>query len=389
MLRHYFLRCSLILVFTTGLRGQSCPIQFELTDSFGDGWNGARVSVYQNNLVIDSLGWDFTIGSLHLDTLTLVDSLPIIVELSTPGTWPSEIGLNVYNLANQTLIARYTPQANAALGDTLVNVMLYCTGGCAPPDSLFLIGQSCASLIFDSSSTQDTLLVEYGLQGFNRGMGLKDTLYSSPYLFGGLTTGQDYDFYFNKQCGTDSSLAYPITERTSSGPLPNAQFSYVSYFIGNQEWFKADGSASTNADSFRWDFGNGLVTNNGPVDSVSYLGNGIYHICLTVTNSCGWDSLCLPVYPNDMPSFFLAERLRMYPSPANDFILLESELINSQAVYIQISDIHGRVVLKRTVAEHNAYLKQRLDIAHLASGLYTIKVSQGLERINGSIIINH
>lgn len=272
-------------------------------------------------------------------------------------------------------------------------VYLESTHTCAAPDSINLLRRSCDSLVFTQPNSSDTLIVEYGPQGFVRGMGTVVTLYQTPYRFGNLSPGLSYEFHFQKLCGTDTSSVFGYADTSSSGPLPIAIFTKDST-IHSALWtdFYFDATGSQHAVDYFWDFFNGQ-TSTKPIDTVTYLGAGTYRVSLAVSNPCGMDSDTVNIYPQGFIGISLNEnpmaQIQVYPNPSSKGLRVEGKLGTSMPVHIQISDIQGRVLLKRTVTEHNAYLKQRFDVAHLASGLYTIKVSQGSEQMSRSIIINH
>ena len=62
MKKYYSLICLIIALFGTwsaksqcGANTPMCEMVFTLHDSYGDGWNGARLEVYQNETLVASL----------------------------------------------------------------------------------------------------------------------------------------------------------------------------------------------------------------------------------------------------------------------------------------------------------------------------------------------
>ncbi|MGR6086655.1 MAG: GEVED domain-containing protein [Arcticibacter sp.] len=80
---------------------------FQLTDSYGDGWNGATMEVRQGSTVITTLGPTFTTGSSLNVTVSLAGSTNYSLVYTGSGSYPSEVGIqvldnnsnNVYSLA--------------------------------------------------------------------------------------------------------------------------------------------------------------------------------------------------------------------------------------------------------------------------------------------------
>ncbi len=116
---------------------QQCDYTFTLTDSFGDGWNGARMQVRQNDVVIATLGANFTAGAGPVVvTVPLCNGVPFDLVWTTAGTFPGEVRINVSNPFEQTLYAITTASANLA-GTTLYTGMVDCDNpACLPPNTL-------------------------------------------------------------------------------------------------------------------------------------------------------------------------------------------------------------------------------------------------------------
>ena len=79
-----------------------CNYSFALTDSGGDGWEGARMIVRQGGIVVATLGATITGGTANV-TVPLCDDLPFELFWSICGTSPAEVGVSVRNSFNQTL----------------------------------------------------------------------------------------------------------------------------------------------------------------------------------------------------------------------------------------------------------------------------------------------
>lgn len=105
---------------------EQCVYYFDLTDAFGDGWNGGEVTVWQNGVSVATLGSNFGTGNVQNDSLTLCDNLPTYVTLSNAGSWPSEIGIVVIQ-PNGDTAAVYTASATTAQDDTLASFTTNCS----------------------------------------------------------------------------------------------------------------------------------------------------------------------------------------------------------------------------------------------------------------------
>ncbi|MGA0303958.1 MAG: hypothetical protein ACO3K3_07825, partial [Schleiferiaceae bacterium] len=75
---------------------QMCTFDIELTDTWGDGWNGAEVEILNSNGGVEyTLGANFTTGTSYTETISLCTGGSFTIVVSDDGSYPSEIGLNV------------------------------------------------------------------------------------------------------------------------------------------------------------------------------------------------------------------------------------------------------------------------------------------------------
>lgn len=244
----------------------------------------------------------------------------------------------------------------------------------------------CDSVELDWNSNSGSSVLEYGPAGFTLGSGTQVAVNSTPYVVSGLTSGTNYDFYVSDLCGNDTSSAINISESTASGPLPTASFSYTQMAVGNVVEVYVDASASTNASSYSWDFGNG-VNGSGMMDTVSYIGGGTYTILLTVSNGCGTDTMSMTVSFSSIEESLLAQSINAYPNPTSSSLWVEAELSGSEAVSIKLLDAQGRLVIDISESGHNGHLKRAIDVSNLATGIYMLEVRQGAAMATRRIII--
>jgi len=96
-----------------------CAYTVDLYDSFGDGWNGGEITIFQNGVAVASFGSTFSTGFNSLgNPVNLCDNVPTTVTLSTAGAWPSEIGVVVIN-PNGDTAGVHLASPTVGTGDTL------------------------------------------------------------------------------------------------------------------------------------------------------------------------------------------------------------------------------------------------------------------------------
>jgi len=135
-------------------------------------------------------------------------------------------------------------------------------------------------------------------------------------------------------------------------------------------------NASTNAESYFWDFGDGATsTDKDPVHI--YLTSGDYTVKLIAISGCGNDTLVMPLN-NIVSSISDAVgrvETKVYPNPAQNSITVEFDLPTTENVKITISDITGKTVMNAYQAD-NAFGTQKVQIntAYLSSGIYFVNI---------------
>ena len=358
-----------------------CTFNFDLTDSFGDGWNGAEITVYQNGIEVGKLGAGFTGGTIFQDSLSLCDSLPTSIVLTTAGGWPSEIGFYVYNPLGDTA-AFYLNNFTTAQGDTMASFIAYCSGSaqtpCTAPDSLWAsMNTACDEIEVDWNSNTGGSILEYGPAGFTPGNGTLTGIVTAPYLISSLSPGTAYDVYVADTCGSDTSGFYMANFTTASGPLPTASFTIDSAVVGNSYEIYVDGSASTDADSYQWNFGNGVTSSNA-ADTIAYLGNGSYTVTLIVSNACGSDTMTYNINVNiGIEENPLANSLNVYPNPATYTVNVNFSAVSSADAVIRLLDAQGREVKVSTQRAAGGEFSYTMDVSNLAAGMYMIEIQSG------------
>lgn len=104
------------LTFILTVYSQSCTHTIQLTDTYGDGWNGGRVAVSVNSVaVLTNLGSTFTTGLGPVSfNFTATSGQTIRVYRTTAGTYPSEMRIRVINSLGTVIINTVQPVTGTA-----------------------------------------------------------------------------------------------------------------------------------------------------------------------------------------------------------------------------------------------------------------------------------
>ena len=240
--------------FTTNFcdPSESCTYEFELIDSFGDGWNGAQIQVIQDGVVIETLGSEFTNGDEAFVDVDLCNDSSVELFWDDGGQFSSEVGLSVTDPFGDQLYS-FSPGSESP-NSTLTTFTADCDGpsGCFPPDNFAStnLQPTSVDLTWDQN---DDAFGGYDWFIFNAG---DDPLNTTPIANGAapandtlinvdnLTESTSYDAYIRSDCGIVgvSSLAGPVTFTT-----PCSAFSapYAENFDGNV-WQEGTGFQNSN-----------------------------------------------------------------------------------------------------------------------------------------------
>lgn len=277
--------------FTTALCAptNSCNYSAQLSDSFGDGWNGTEVTVYQGGVAVAVLGTGFTTGtSFGPVSVPLCDGLMTYFVITTGSNgapnYAEEIGIDLDDPYG-TQIASYPANPAAAQGDTVISL----TANCAPPACAPVTGLGATNITTTSADLYWTGVsgammynVQYGVQGFTPGTGTIVNTANDTLSLTGINASQCYDFWVQTDCGTDSSIyvgpftfctlcaaisSFPYTEGFNSVPVTNLPACY------------ADSATNANG-AFTWyvDAGGTTSSSTGPGADAdgSATGNYVY-----------------------------------------------------------------------------------------------------------------
>jgi PKD repeat protein len=192
-----------------------------------------------------------------------------------------------------------------------------------------------------------------------------------PYVFDGFT----YDYLYN------------IGTITLSSPV--ASFNQNNDTICDHQYVQFLTPSANVPLSVEWEFPGGIPAfSNLTAPVVKYNIPGTYDVKFKITNSYGTDSLTttqavtvlncsLGIPEND------AIILSVFPNPAQEYVLLNSNLPITRYT---LTDISGKMILNSEVSK---LPQAKVDISHLASGVYLLKVVSENISVTRKIVITH
>lgn len=82
-------------------------LTIDMTDSYGDGWNGNMFGLKQNGAIVATFGSSFISGYSQSAVVYISNSTEISVVLTSKGSWQMEVGFVIRN--DTTELARRNP----------------------------------------------------------------------------------------------------------------------------------------------------------------------------------------------------------------------------------------------------------------------------------------
>ncbi|MEM7035654.1 MAG: PKD domain-containing protein [Bacteroidota bacterium] len=226
--------------------------------------------------------------------------------------------------------------------------------GCTPPSAGFDAMQNQLQFSFSDTSTV-TGSTQYL---WNFGDGNMSNLQNPNHTYAN-PGGYLVCLTITDSCGTDSICQNIL----ATCPLPTAAFSHTGLFPTLQ--FSDQSSSAT---AWFWDFGDGnSASTQNP--SHTYATPGTYTVCLTVTDSCGSDTTCLPVDVLLHTTSPTTPQFTLFPNPTSATFILDPGQTFLQPAKVELLDLRGKVLLRWEITE-----KTELDPVDISDGLYFIRV---------------
>lgn len=163
--------------------------------------------------------------------------------------------------------------------------------------------------------------------------------------------------------------------------VPNSDFSYD---IANGTIQVTDNSI--NADSYFWDFGDGMTAQNIGDVSHTFDTSGTYTITLIASNNCGLDTFATTVNititslnnPNNW------KEISIFPNPTNDFLIIDFGKKQNDGSSIQFFNSLGQMVFSKKVENK----MEEINVSTFPKGIYFIKIMDGKSELVKRIVVN-
>lgn len=207
--------------FATSCENATCNITFNMVDSYGDGWNGNYIQVYQAGIMVG----EATISSGNSATETIEVCSSAAVELRfVKGSYANEMQGTVID-GSGAVIFTIANMNNQSTGDVLATVATPC------PECIMPMGFSLSGV----TATEATLswVAQDGQSSWFVVLNPGDTITVSDtaYTFTNLTARTTYTAYVATDCGDETSnfASFQFTTDCATGSCDIAVTSTANY----------------------------------------------------------------------------------------------------------------------------------------------------------------
>lgn len=243
------------------------------------------------------------------------------------------------------------------------------------------------AVVFDTINVCDTLIADFSQTPIADSIKFDASASSnaSGYIWnidGTDTTGQSITYKFNSSGNKVVTLrvynncgdTVTVSKNVNACPPPLASWTYnIISTTGAGMLVQFDGSNSTNASTYDWDFGDGN-TGTGVSPQHTYVVPSLnYLVRLTVKNSCGNPhAKAFKLNQIGLTEFDGEGGIEVYPNPAYDHLTLvwKSEVLQLEEMYL--IDVTGKVIYQSAVfpADQGEF---KMNVEHYSPGTYFLK----------------
>ena len=183
-------------------------LSYVLADSYGDGWNGNYINVYNANTNTLLASWTISSGSSASGTLTVCGNTPLQFTW-TAGSYPGETSYTVYDNENNEIFSGSGTMSTQ-------NHTVTCPSCPAPRNLTATATEHDATVTWSAGNSETSWILEYSTES-NFSTFNTETLNSTSYSFTCLPTGAVYYVRVKADCGGGDVSNWATTSFTTGG----------------------------------------------------------------------------------------------------------------------------------------------------------------------------
>lgn len=329
--------CYTIVSEAAELRVGKAPVA-----GFSAAVDGQTVSFSNESQGGDGYLWDFGDGQFSTDPEPQHT-------YENEGVFP--VSLRVYNTCDTVEVTND------------IQILLLPNAAFTAPDSVAACGPALVS--FQNTSSENSQVFQWYFPG-----GSPETSgASNPEITYSTTGAYDVVLIVSNNAGSDT---FQQTIHIQILAFPSAQFGYVLLPDGMVQFTGNDGS---NAE-LTWDFGDGSPVLTSADTVTHQYANGTYTVSLVASNSCGASVLQQMIEVTSGSVGIHQEDaglgIRIYPNPANSFLVVDATEANIMLERIRLLDLSGRMMLEIGDIQEP---KTTMLLSPLPAGAYWLEIT--------------
>ena len=282
--------------------------------------------------------------------------------------------------------------------DTICQTITVLDTLCPPPTAGFTYSANGLSVLFANSISVESYTI--GVNASN----------SNDYTFSGDVSGLDpsfdvkigdtivfnvnasgHPFWLKTIQGTGQGNSVAVSNNgTTSGTIVWVPTTAGIFFYNCEFHSVMTGTINVigSTTSFVWDFGDGTGSSIEQSPSYTFEASGTYSVCLTVTDSCGTDSVCQNVIVTGsgvgISNAINEQIISVYPNPTQEVIYFENTLNNQMLIYIY--DAMGSLLQFIEIDDY----EKSLNVESYSEGIYFYRVMKpnGRNILNGRFVVS-
>ena len=409
-----------------------------LTDSWGDGWNAATMTiggdgaVLFNNTLLNGYSYNYALGintancevvqppvygctdpaALNFNAFATIEDNSCVYPFACDEGIPAHLYVCAFSNASELSLEIVGSDGSVLFSQQgFTNFQILNLDLCLDPNICYTATMSNLSgnpTWYNGYwwLTQSNIQVVYN-ESLNEGLITEDYTFGLNPNCGGTVVifgcTDPLALNYNQAATTDDgSCVYPSTDC-------NASFEVIQDANGQDIfWIVTDYGNAVNTYQFVWNFGdiNGNFSYE-PYPNFTYTADGDYLLCLSIyqVDPNGWitceDSICFllssSLFDNaggggiqEMEGFTInvidasqvgiiesntSAQLNVYPNPTSGIFNLTSSQTMTSPSQIQILDLNGRIVFNKQFNLITAGQQIQIDLSNMASGVYVLQIA--------------
>jgi len=379
-----------ILNFSTTIcnAADQCVYTLSMNDSYGDGWNGASLSIQQNGIEVGT--YTLTSGeSTGTEYISLCNNMTTTLVWNT-GSYDSECSFTLTD-PNDTVI--YT--SSSLSSGTLTTFTTDCSGSGPGPvitdptvatTAATSIAQTTATLNGNITNPDNVTITAKGFEWKATAGGtftpVTVTGNDLTYNLTGLTANTSYTYKafitFNGTTVYGNEVTFTtLPEDVQPCDVPTGLHTTT---VENEAIAIA---WDANPDVTSWNIqyrpvGGALASATSTTNSYNITGlTGLTTYEIQVQADCGdgnvsdWCTAITAQTTNVGIEEYLLNSISLFPNPANDVINVQCTMNNVQVTALEVFDVYGKLINTVNVIDNPT----QINVSNLASGMYFVRVT--------------